>query len=204
MSYDIFFYGTSSDKVTPENIDDLVESGEFYKDEHLISKETMHEIKDVLLEKGLKFESFFDNKVGIELGLRFASYFVHMYPGEIAISIPYHKENSEESVEAEINLISETIVGKGLLGYDPQTGELITEKDGLRLNFSFQQAAIDDHISQIYPQTDGAGKSSAHLGDSFWWRILLDFRQMAVELAISAVAIFLIVILLLYLLPLFK
>lgn len=171
MSYDIFFYRLSSDEVTADSMDGFLESDEFGKDEHVISKETMFGIKDMLLEKGLKFE-ILENKHGCELALRFGNYFVSMYPGEIAISIPYHKENSEESIMDEIRLISETIVGKGLLGYDPQTGALITEKDGLRLYFAETEEAIQNTISQFYPQTEEP--------KNFWER-LLKYIQSGVE-----------------------
>jgi hypothetical protein len=168
MSYDIYFYRLQRDEVTAENIDYFLESSKFGKDEHVISTELMYEIKDALFEKGLKFEVF-ENKYGIVLGLAFGSFVVHMFPGEIAISIPFQKENSDESVVNEIDVISETIVGKGLLGYDPQTSAFITDKEKFQSKFTEMREAIDHHISQVFPRTEESPKS-------FWERLLEKIR----------------------------
>lgn len=193
MSYNIYYYRPESHEETTKNINYLFESVEFGK-EHVISKELMHEIKDTLLENDLKFK-IFENKHGCDdLGLGFATYFINMFPGKILITIPLVKENSEESVVAEISLISETIVGKGLIGYDPNTFALITEKKPLKPTFAEWQKTIAGHLSRDFPQIEEP--------KSFWERLLKyvksgverNIRSWAFQTLIVVVGIILIII----------
>jgi hypothetical protein len=59
MSYDIYFIKRKD--LTSNNIETILESDVSKSDQHFVSKQLMLEIKDKLIQQGLKFEHRFGN-----------------------------------------------------------------------------------------------------------------------------------------------
>jgi hypothetical protein len=86
MSYDIYFIKRKD--LTSNNIETILESDVSKSDQHFVSKQLMLEIKDKLIQQGLKFEVFEKTDENY-LELNFPTYQVSMFNSQFAISVPY-------------------------------------------------------------------------------------------------------------------
>lgn len=140
MSYDIYFIKRKD--LTSNNIETILESDVSKNDQHFISKKIMLEIKDKLIKQGLKFEVF-EKTDQDYLELNFPTYQITMFNGQFAISVPYWDSNSDDGINNEIKIITNTLLDNGFTGYDPQTGEFIVTKYEFKKNFSESKAVVD-------------------------------------------------------------
>ena len=140
MSYDIYFIKRKD--LTSKNIETILESEVTKTDEHFVSKQKMLDIKDKLIQQGLKFEVF-EKSDEDYLELNFPTYQVSMFNSQFAISVPYWDSNSDDGINNEIKIITNTLLDNGFTGYDPQTEEFIVTKYEFKKNFSESKTVVD-------------------------------------------------------------
>ena len=133
MSYDIYFIKRKD--LTSQNIEIILESGALKTDKHYVSKQQMLEIKDKLIQQGLKFEVF-EKQDEEYLELNFPSCQVSMFNNQFAISIPYWDNKHDDGINHEVKIITNTLLDNGFTGYDPQTEEFIVSKHAFRKTFT--------------------------------------------------------------------
>jgi hypothetical protein len=143
MSYDIYFIKRKD--LTSNNIESILESDVSKTDQHFVSKQIMLEIKDKLAKQGLKFEVF-EKTDEDYLELNFPTYQVSMFNSQFTISVPYWDSNSDNGINNEINLITNTLLDNGFTGYDPQTEEFIVTKYEFKKNFSESKTVVDKKL----------------------------------------------------------
>ncbi|MFN8283325.1 MAG: hypothetical protein U0U67_08935 [Chitinophagales bacterium] len=140
MSYDIYFIKRKD--LTSNNIETILESDVTKSDQHFVSKQIMHEIKNKLIQQGLKFEVF-EKTDEDYLELNFPTYQVSMFNSQFAISVPYWDSNSDDGINNEIKIITNTLLDNGFTGYDPQTEEFIVTKYEFRKSFTESKTVAD-------------------------------------------------------------
>lgn len=144
MSYDIYFIKRKD--LTSENIETILESDVSKTDQHFVSKQQMLELKDKLVQQGLKFEVF-EKPNEDYLELNFPTYQVSMFNSQFAISVPYWDSNSDDGINNEIKIITNTLLDNGFTGYDPQTEEFIVTKYEFKKNFSESKTVVDKTLN---------------------------------------------------------
>lgn len=170
MSYDIYFIKRKD--LTSKNIETILETDVVKTDKHFVSKQQMFEIKDKLVQQGLKFEVF-EKPDEDYLELNFPTYHVSMFNSQFAISIPYWDSNSNDGINNEIKIITNILLDNGFTGYDPQTGKFIVSKYEFENNFSESKTVIDKTLNN---QADnsfdykyaGIGISIIIIGITIW------------------------------------
>jgi hypothetical protein len=140
MSYDIYFIKRKD--LTSNNIETILESDVSKTDQHFVSKQTMLEIKDKLIQQGLRFEVF-EKTDEDYLELNFPTYQISMFNSQFAISVPYWDSNGDDEINYEIKIITNTLLDNGFTGYDPQTEEFIVTKYEFKKNFSESKNVVD-------------------------------------------------------------
>ena len=140
MSYDIYFIKRKD--LTSKNIETILESDASKTDKHFVSKKLMIEIKDKLIQQGLKFEVF-EKPSEDYLELNFPTYQVSMFNNQFAISVPYWDSNSNEGINNEIKIITNTLLDNDFTGYDPQTEKFITSKYNFKNTFTESKTVVD-------------------------------------------------------------
>ena len=144
MSYDIYFIKRKD--LNSKNIETILESDALKTDKHFVSKQQMLEIKDKLIQQGLKFQVF--EKPNEEyLELNFSTYQVSMFNNQFAINVPYWNSNSNDGINNEIKIITNTLLDYGFTGYDPQTGEFIVSKYEFKKTFSETKSLVDKALN---------------------------------------------------------
>jgi hypothetical protein len=144
MSYDIYFIKRKD--LTSKNIETILESDALKTDKHFVSKQQMIELKDILIQQGLKFEVF-EKPNEDYLELNFPTYQVRMFNNQFAISIPYWDSNSNDGINNEIKIITNTLLDNGFTGYDPQTEKFIVAKYEFKKTFSETKSVVDKTLS---------------------------------------------------------
>lgn len=145
MSYDIYF--VKGDKLSSEDLDELLESDASEGDDHFISKALMNEVKDALADSGLSFETF-EGKEDDYLELNFESYQISMTNSEIAALLPYWDVNASDKIGDEVEVIAKVLMQRGFTGYDPQTGKLFNESSAFSTDFGRVNERVNDDFSQ--------------------------------------------------------
>lgn len=140
MSYHIYFIKRKD--LTSENIEEILESDALKTDIHYVNKQQMVELKNKLIQQGLKFEVFERPDEEI-MELNFPTYQVSMFNNQFSISIPYWDSNSNEGINNEIKMITNTFLDYGFTGYDPQTEEFIVSKYEFKKNFTESKSLVD-------------------------------------------------------------
>ena len=140
MSYDIYFIKRKD--LNSKNIETILESEVSKNDQHFVTKQEMLELKDKLIQQGLKFEVF-EKSDEDYLELNFPTYQVSMFNSQFAISVPYWDSNSDDGINNEIKIITNTLLDNGFTGYDPQTEEFIVTKYEFKKNFSESKTVVD-------------------------------------------------------------
>lgn len=128
--------------MTSKNIETILESDVSKTDQHFVSKQQMLELKDKLIQQGLKFEVF-EKPDEDYLELNFPTYQVSMFNSQFALSVPYWDSNSDDGINNEIKIITNTLLDNGFTGYDPQTEEFIVTKYEFKKNFSESKTVVD-------------------------------------------------------------
>ncbi len=144
MSYDIYFIKRKD--LTSKNIETILESDALKTDKHFVSKELMVELKDKLIQQGLKFEVF-EKPDEDYLELNFPTYQVSMFNNQFAISVPYWDSNSDVGINNEIKIITNTLLDNGFTGYDPQTEEFIVSKYEFKKTFTESKTVVDKTLN---------------------------------------------------------
>lgn len=150
MSYDIYFIKRKD--LTSNNIETILESDVTKSDQHFVSKQIMLEIKNKLIQQGLKFEVF-EKTDEDYLELNFPTYQVSMFNSQFAISVPYWDSNSDDRINNEIKIITNTLLDNGFTGYDPQTEEFIVTKYEFKKSFTESKTVVDKTLNT---QTDNS------------------------------------------------
>ena len=140
MSYDIYFIKRKD--LTFKNIETILETDALKSDKHFVSKQQMVDLKDKLIQQGLKFEVF-ENPNEDYLELNFPTYQVSMFNNQFAISVPYWDNNSNVGINNEIKIITNTLLENGFTGYDPQTEEFIVSKHEIKKTFTESKTVVD-------------------------------------------------------------
>ena len=144
MSYDIYFIKRKD--LTSKNIETILESDVSKTDQHFVSKQIMLEIKDKLMQQGLKFEVF-EKSDEDYLELNFPTYQVSMFNSQFAISVPYWDSNSDNGINNEIKIITNTLLDNGFTGYDPQTEKFIVTKYEFKKSFTESKTVVDKTLN---------------------------------------------------------
>ena len=150
MSYDIYFIRRKD--LTSKNIETILEADVLELDQHFVSKQQMLEVKDKLIQQGLKFE-IFEKPDEDYLELNFPTYQVSMFNSQFAISVPYWDRNSNDGINKEIKIIANTLLDNGFTGYDPQTEEFIIAKYEFKKSFTESKIVVDKTLNT---QTEGS------------------------------------------------
>jgi hypothetical protein len=144
MSYDIYFIKRND--LTSKNIETILESDALKTDKHFVSKQKMLELKDKLIQQGLKFEVFEKpNEEYVELN--FPTYQVCMFNNQFVISVPYWDSNNNDGINNEIKIITNTFLDNGFTGYDPQTEEFIVSKYEVEKTFTESKSVVDKTLN---------------------------------------------------------
>ena len=130
-----------------DNVYDILEMTEPNSDNEIfISKDLMKSIIEQLKSEGLEFETF-EGKDEDYFELNFPTYQLSMLNSQVAISLPYWDENSNDGVNKEIKQITNMLLSNDLKGFDPQTEEFITEPYEFQKAFTETKTAVDNHIN---------------------------------------------------------
>lgn len=148
MSYDIYFIKRKD--LNSKNIETILESDVSKTDQHFVSRQTMIQIKNKLIQQGLEFEVF-EKTDEDYLELNFPTYQVSMFDSQFAISVPYWDSNSDDQINNEIKIITNTFLDNGFTGYDPQTEKFIATKYEFKKNFSKSKTIVKKTLKN---QTD--------------------------------------------------
>lgn len=145
MSYDIYFIKKKD--LNSDNVYDIMETTEPKSDNEIfISKDLMKSLIEQLKSEGLEFETF-EGKDEDYFELNFPTYQLSLFNSQIAISLPYWDENSNEGVNIEVKQITNVLLSNDLKGFDPQTEEFITEPYEFHQNFAETKTLVDKHMN---------------------------------------------------------
>lgn len=130
-----------------ENIYDVLETTEPDSDNEIfISKDFMKSLIEQLKSNGLQFE-IFEGKDEDYFELNFPTYQLSMFNSQIAISLSYWDENSNDGIHKEIKQITNVLLKHNLKGFDPQTEEFITEQYEFQKTFTKTKTVVDSHMN---------------------------------------------------------
>lgn len=79
--------------------------------------------------------------------LNFPTYQVSMFNSQFAISIPYWDSNSNDGINNEVKIITNTFLENGFTGYDPQTEEFIMAKYEFKKSFTESKTIVDKTLN---------------------------------------------------------
>ena len=160
MSYDIYFIREKH--LNKENVHDILETSEPKSgNEIFISKDFMKSLIEKLKSEGLEFE-IFEGKDEDYFELNFPTYQLSMFNSQIAISLPYWDENSNNGINKEVKNITNVFLNNDLKGFDPQTEEFITKPYEFQKTFTESKTVVFSDInSESQPQK---GNSLLYVG----------------------------------------
>ena len=69
-----------------------------------------------------------------------------MFNSQVAISLPYWDENSNDGVNKEIKQITNVLLSNDLKGFDPQTEGFITEQYEFQKTFTETKTVVANHM----------------------------------------------------------
>ena len=85
-----------------------------------------------------------------------------MFNSQIAISLPYWDENSNDGVNNEVKQITNVLLSNDLKGFDPQTEDFITEPYEFQKTFTETKTVANNHLNS---ETQGQnGNNLIYLG----------------------------------------
>lgn len=162
MSYDIYFIKKKD--LNSDNVYDIMETTEPKSDNEIfISKDLMKSLIEQLKSEGLKFESF-EGKDEDYFELNFPTYQLSMFNSQIAISMPYWNENSNDGINKEVKQITNVLLNNDLKGFDPQTEEFITEPYEFKKTFTETKTVVDNHINSETQSQNGNNQMYLGIG----------------------------------------
>ena len=144
------------------NVYDIMETTDpKSNNEIFISKDFMKSLIEQLKSEGLEFE-IFEGKDEDYFELNFPTYQLSMFNNQIAISLPYSDENSNDGVNTEVKQITNVLLSNDLKGFDPQTEEFVTELYEFQKTFTETKTVVDSHLN---PESQGlSGNSLIYVG----------------------------------------
>ena len=142
MSYDIYFI--HKQELNHENIEEILEGEVTEEDDYFIPREMMIDLERIFKEKGLQFEITADRDEE-KIELTFPAFQISIFNSQVAISLPYWDENTEETADRDINIVISTLLEKEFTGYDPQREEFITATYNLQNSVSEAKSVVDNH-----------------------------------------------------------
>tara|TARA_R110002049_G_scaffold259060_1_gene434795 strand:+ start:1420 stop:1953 length:534 start_codon:yes stop_codon:yes gene_type:complete len=153
MSYDIYFIKKKD--LNTENVYGVLETTEPKPDNEIyISKDFMKSLIEQLKSEGLEFE-IFEGKDEDYFELNFPTYQLSMFNSQLAISLPYWDENSNEGINKEIKQITNVFLKNDFTGFDPQTEEFIIESYEFQKTFTETKSVVDNHLKSESQQSSG-------------------------------------------------
>ena len=160
MSYDIYFIKKKD--LNSENVYDIMETTEPKPDNEIfISKDFMKSLIEQLNSEGLEFK-IFKGKDEDYFELNFPTFQLSMFNSQIAISLPYWDENSNDGVNNEVKQTTNVLLSNDLKGFDPQTEEFITEPYEFQKTFTETKTVVNNHLNS---ETQGQnGNNLIYLG----------------------------------------
>ena len=160
MSYDIYFIKKKD--LNSENVYDIMETTEPKPDNEIfISKDFMKSLIEQLNSEGLEFK-IFKGKDEDYFELNFPTFQLSMFNSQIAISLPYWDENSNDGVNNEVKQITNVLLSNDLKGFDPQTEDFITEPYEFQKTFTETKTVVNNHLNS---ETQGQnGNNLIYLG----------------------------------------
>ena len=162
MSYDIYFIKKKD--LNSDNVHDILETTEpKSENEIFISKDLMKSLIEQLKSEGLKFE-IFEGKDEDYFELNFPTYQLSMFNSQVAISLPYWDENSNDGVNKEIKQITNVLLSNDLKGFDPQTEGFITEQYEFQKTFTETKTVVANHMKSETQGQNGTNLLYAGVG----------------------------------------
>ena len=160
MSYDIYFIKKKD--LNSENVYDIMETTEPKPDNEIfISKDFMKSLIEQLNSEGLEFK-IFKGKDEDYFELNFPTFQLSMFNSQIAISLPYWDENSNDGVNNEVKQTTNVLLSNDLKGFDPQTEDFITEPYEFQKTFTETKTVVNNHLNS---ETQGQnGNNLIYLG----------------------------------------
>ena len=160
MSYDIYFIKKKD--LNSENVYDIMETTEPKPDNEIfISKDFMKSLIEQLNSEGLEFK-IFKGKDEDYFELNFPTFQLSLFNSQIAISLPYWDENSNDGVNNEVKQITNVLLSNDLKGFDPQTEDFITEPYEFQKTFTETKTVVNNHLNS---ETQGQnGNNLIYLG----------------------------------------
>jgi len=156
MSYEIYFIKKKD--LNSDNIYDVMETIEPKSDNEIfLSKDFMKSLIEQLKSEGLEFE-IFEGKDEDYFELNFPTYQLSMFNSQIAISLPYWDENSNDGVNKEVKQITNVLLYNELKGFDPQTEEFITESYEFQQTFTETKTVVNTHLNSENQTQNGNTK----------------------------------------------
>ena len=153
MSYEIYFIKKKD--LNSENVYDILETTEPKpNNEIFISKDFMKSLITELKSEGLEFK-IFEGKEGDYFELNFPTYQLSMFNSQIAISLPYWDENSNEGIHKEIKQITNVFLKNDFTGFDAQMEEFITEPYKFQNTFTETKTVVDNHLKYEFQKSSG-------------------------------------------------
>jgi len=153
MSYDIYFIKKKD--LNTDNVYDILETTEPKSDNEIfISKDFMITLIEQIKSEKLEFE-IFEGKNEDYFELNFPTYQLSMFNSQIAISLPYWDENSNDGINKEIKQITKVLLNNELKGFDPQTEEFITVPYKFQKSFTETKTVVDNHINSETQSQNG-------------------------------------------------
>ncbi|MFN3194406.1 MAG: hypothetical protein ACE364_00475 [Chlorobiota bacterium] len=145
MSYDIYFLKKKD--LNLDNVYDIMQTSEPKPDNEIfISKDLMKSLIKQLKSEGLVFE-IFEGKNEDYFELNFSTYQLSMFNSQIAISLPFWDENSNDAVNKEVKQLTNVLLSNDLKGFDPQTEEFITEPYEFHMTFTDTKKVVDNYLN---------------------------------------------------------
>jgi len=127
-----------------DNVYDIMETNDPKPNSEIfLSKEFMKSLIEEMKSEGLEFKIFEKNDKDY-FELNFPTYQLSMFNSQIAISLPYWDENSNEGVNNEVKQITNVLLNNDLKGFDPQTENFITEPYDFSQKFTETKTAVDE------------------------------------------------------------
>lgn len=118
MSYTIYFLKHTG--LNEENVDAILEATATPQDQHFISPQEQIIIKEQLTQSGLPC-TVFENLEKGHIEINYSVFQVMIFNGSIVLDFPFGIEDDE--INEQIDLVANTLISNGYIGYDPQTGD---------------------------------------------------------------------------------
>lgn len=143
MSYDIYFIKKRD--LSINNVYEILETTESKpENEIFISRDLMKSLIELLKSEELEFE-IFEGENEDYFELNFPTYQIGIFNSQLAISLPYWDENSNDGINNEIKQITNILLKNNFIGFDPQTEEFIRDPYKFQKTFIETMSVVENH-----------------------------------------------------------